>query len=106
MPNIPTVNAVKAFTPIKNPNNCDIKLNATMQIPPKAEFTISLNIAPIGFENKTIIKQHNIMPIVQIKTELFIKTPPYIKICGGCTIYDWCFPFPKKLRLFLTGLER
>ena len=64
MPNIPTVNAVRAFTPIKKPNSWDIKLKAIIHIPPNAEFIINLNNAPMGFENITINTQLKIMPIM------------------------------------------
>ncbi len=64
MPNIPIVKAVRAFTPMKNPNSWDMKLNATIHIPPNAELTINLNNALMGFEKTTISIQPKIIPII------------------------------------------
>jgi len=61
---MPTVKAVRALTPIKKPKSWDIKLNATMHTPPKAEFTINLNNAPMGFEKITIKIQPKIIPVI------------------------------------------
>ena len=78
MPSIPTVTVVSAFTPIKNPNIWDTKLNAIMHTPPMAELIVIFKRIPNGFE-KTAIKIHpSITPIIIKNKVRFIKTPPCI----------------------------